>query len=217
MRYLMYLIFACSLAGCAEQSLPDDQHVEEVYPEEAEESEKEPFVDPLCDFDLTPVEGDFGIFGNWEFVGFQESETGNFSYITCKGRWIHSTFYQGGYHDNIEDYEFPLFLRLKNVALSQDRENCAGHFHMETTTHSAEIDACFSLNEPNQIEFDVREEFVTYNNPTVLFDLEYLHNEYVKALNSATHFEIESNKLFIYYDDEDYRMLFLAVEDNEME
>ncbi|SHM99166.1 hypothetical protein SAMN04488057_10593 [Cyclobacterium lianum] len=40
------------------------------------------------------------------------------------------------------------------------------------------------------------------------------HIAYTEALENAFSFEIEFNRLYVYYDNEDYRMVFLELKEN---
>ncbi len=111
-RYSTFLILLILLISCSED-LPVPEEIDEVEePEEIEEEVKDNPTDRICGFDLSQEGDDLSLFGDWEFAGFQHLVTGNFHPRTCNARLAHLTYYQGGFSENMDEYFFPLYLKL---------------------------------------------------------------------------------------------------------
>jgi hypothetical protein len=207
---MVFLLFlGCNLS---EENVPHENADPEV-----EEVEVPP--NPLEDFDLTYDGPEEPLVRNWEFVNYQHLETGELDYRTPISKLAHAIIYNGGYENNLEDYYFPLFLRLTDV----ESKSCEDKSEFETRTHAYHYLACYSFDESSQeIRFTIDSEMGEKIGVATSFaKIEYEVN-YLQALQYAYRYEISSNRLYIYMNSKprylpsgEYRMVFLAWEDSE--
>lgn len=195
------------LFSCAEDP-PIPEEIEEVEePEEIEEEDKDSPLKRICEFYLSQEGDDLPLFGDWEFVGFQHLETGNFNRNTCNARLAHLTHYQEGFSENMEEYYFPLYLKLSEENWIEEGDNCSGKFKMESRTHIADLHSCYSFDEHGIIEFEVGLPYWEFQAHWLTPPVEWYHNNYSNGLETATSYEIEANRLYLNYDSEVYRMV----------
>lgn len=214
-RYSTFFILIILLFSCAED-LPIPEEVEEVEePEEIEEEGKANPIERICGFDLSQEGDDLPLFGDWEFAGFQHLVTGDFNHRTCNARLAHLTYYQGGYENRLEEYYFPLYLKLSEEKWMGEGDNCSGRFKLESRTHQGVLKSCFSVDEEGAIGFEVGLPYWEFENKTVIFPEEWYHINYSNALETATSYEIEANRLYVNYESEVYRMVFVELVEEE--
>lgn len=205
---LLLLVFSCS------EDIPSPGEPEEMEePTEVDET-TEDLADPICGFELDQEGDPLPLIGDWEFVGFEHLETGNFYPYTCTARLAHLTHYQGGYDNRLEEYDFPLYLKLTDQEWAEEDEACQGRFKLETRTHLGVLHSCFSYDEQGAIGFEVGLPYWDFpEGGTIIFPEESHHIAYSGGLEKAVSYEIEANRLYVYYDSEDYRMVFIALEE----
>ncbi|MFC4870613.1 hypothetical protein [Negadavirga shengliensis] len=198
------LLLACS----DDITLPGAEHPpeEQVHPVDK---------DPVCHFDLTSEEDDYELLGEWEFVGFQDLKSGEISGYTCLARWAHAII--SGYENNPWDYDYPLFLNLRDVAYSGNDPACQGWLQMETITHSTHYIACFQIFNADSLHFQIGEEHIKSDRNIYTFPEIDHHDNYVHGLENTTRFETEANRLYFYYDSDKYRMVFISMMKNKEE
>lgn len=78
-----------------------------------------------------------------------------YSIFACYARWAHSTFYQGGYEDRLEEYDFPLYQKLSEEKWAEEENTCNSNYKLETRTHLGVLHSCFSIDEQGTIAFEV--------------------------------------------------------------
>lgn len=204
---LFTLLFSCS----EDRNLP----MEKEETEEVTKEEEDPAY-PVCGFELDEEGDPLPLIGDWEFVGFELLETGDFHPYTCTARLAHLSYYQGGYDDRLEAYDFPLYLKLTGQKWTEEDPSCEGRLKLETRTHLGVLYSCFSYDEEGAIEFEVGLPYWDFpENGTIIFPEESHHIAYTEALENAVSFKIEANRLYVYYDSEDYRMVFLELVENQ--
>ncbi|WP_158856205.1 hypothetical protein [Lunatibacter salilacus] len=214
-RYATFYILIILLFSCAEDP-PIPEEIEGVEEKEETEEVREDLNRIICEFDLSQVGDDLPLFGDWEFAGFQHLETGDFHHYTCFARWAHLTHYQGGFNENMDEYYFPLYLKLIEEKWQEEGDNCSGKFKLESRTHQGVLRSCFSVGEQGEIKFEVELPYWEFGNSTVIFPEENHHIQYSHGLETATSYEIEANRLYVNYDSEVYRMVFVElVEEDE--
>jgi hypothetical protein len=211
-RNSVFFVLIAFLFACAEE-IPMPEELEE--PEEMEEEAKQDLNEIVCVFDLSQEGDDLPLFGNWEFVGFEGLETGDFFYFTCYARWAHISFYQGGFEDRVEAYDFPLYLKLSEEKWEEEENSCAGNYKLETRTHLGVLHSCFTIDEEGGIAVEVGQPYWEFENRAINFVEDKHHTDYSHALETAYSYEIESNRLYVYYDSKVYRMVFVELEEEE--
>lgn len=199
----LVLLLACS----------DDITLPEVEQPPKEQAPPVP-RDPICYFELTSVEDDYELLGEWEFVGFQDLQSGEISSYTCLTRWAHAI--KSGFENNPWDYDYPLFLNLRDFEFSGNALGCQGWLQMETITHSTHYIACFQVFNQDSIYFQVGEEHIKSDRGGIstFFEIDH-HNDYIHGLENTTKFEIEANRLYLYDGSDKYRMVFISLMRNE--
>lgn len=214
-RYSTFFILTMLLFSCAEDP-PIPEEIEEVEePEEIEEEVKDSPLKRVCEFDLSQEGDDLPLFGDWEFVGFQHLVTGDFHHRTCNARYAHHTHYQGGFSENMEEYYFPLYLKLSEEKWTEEGNGCSGKFKMESRTHIADLHSCYSFDEQGIIEFEVGLPYWEFLPNSITHIEEWYHNNFSNGLETATSYEIEANRLYLNYDSEVYRMVFVELVEEE--
>ncbi len=152
-------------------------------------------------------------------LNFQNLETGELDYRTPISKLAHAIIYNGGYENNLEDYYYPLFLRLTNV----ESKSCEDNSEFETRTLAYHYSACYIFDESSQeIRFTIDSEMgEKIGVATSYAKIEYEVN-YLQALQNAYRYEISSNRLYIYMNSKprflpsgQYRMVFLAWDEKD--
>ncbi|WP_114747982.1 hypothetical protein [Pleomorphovibrio marinus] len=215
MKWTRLILLLVVFIGCG--------YDQEYLPQEngdLEEEEVERAPNPLEDFDLTYDGADEPLVRDWEFVNFQNLETGELDYRTPMSKLAHAIIYNGGYENNLEDYYFPLFLRLTEVEGKSCEEDKS---EFGTRTHAYQYLACYSFDESSHeirftIDSEMREQI---GSATSFAAIEYEVN-YLQALQNAYRYEISSNRLYIYMNSKprylpsgEYRMVFLAWDEED--
>jgi len=68
-------------------------------------------------------------------------------------------------------------------------------------------------DEDGGLSIEVEDEYYLYYD-ALIFPYHGFNNDYFQALSTATHYEIESNFLYIYYGSDDYRLTYKAYQED---
>ncbi|WP_209331818.1 hypothetical protein [Lunatimonas salinarum] len=158
----------------------------------------------ICDFDLSEKEGEYELAGKWEFAGFQDIHSGRLDNLTCLAR-IADFALTGEDYDNL----YQVILNL-----SQDRKQCNESVYFDAISFSYHLQGCYQVGEEG-ITFVIPESGIrsipslastTY--PVLSFEIRFL-----EGLRSAKNFQMEKNKLFLYGEKEEERMVFVSLDE----
>ncbi|MCC5937148.1 MAG: hypothetical protein JJU34_07690 [Lunatimonas sp.] len=158
----------------------------------------------ICVFDLSEKEGEFELTGKWEFVGFQDMHSGRLDNLTCLARIAEFTL-TGEDYDNL----FQVILNL-----SQDGKQCSESIYFDAISFSSHLQGCYQVDE-EVITFVIPDSgirtipsFAGTTFPVQGFEIKFL-----EGLRSAKHFQMENNKLFLYGEKEEERMVFISLDE----
>lgn len=158
----------------------------------------------FCEFDLSDVEGDFDLFSTWEFVGFQHVNTKKFDILTCMARA--SDLSQKG--EVVED------LQKIKLKFSKDGKSdaCGQSLTFQVESISARFSGCYQDGFDGIVMYILEESmevFAGFNTMPVLAFNEHLIN----SLNNSKVYHLESNKMYLYGNTANERLVFVAIED----
>ncbi|MFD2200148.1 hypothetical protein [Shivajiella indica] len=161
----------------------------------------------VCAFDLSDKEGEFPFISSWEYIGFWDSELRHMDNGTCLGRF--ASFYFMG-----EDPENPPKMMLEFLPKSSDpnQYGCENGMNFNAYGLLSKVTGCYSVEMPS-IDMAIIEKEDYHPGAAITLEEAYADKYYFEGLEKATHFEIHSNKLFIFTTGPTSRMVFLAVED----
>lgn len=159
----------------------------------------------ICQFDLSDKDGDFDLFGKWEFVAFQNIQDKKLDQLTCMARWAEFALagedYENVYkitldilepHVNTEDKsKFDFYIRTFSFEYS-------GQIELSDETLSFLIDSAATKYKPSSASTTL---------PAHEFEAKFL-----KSLEAVKVYHLENNKLYFYGSGKE-RMTFLALED----
>lgn len=185
-------------SSCLSEDLAE---VEEIISENPGEAESLDF----CEFNLADVAGDFSLFTTWEFVGFQHVSSKKFDKLTCMARA--SDLFQKG--EVLED------MQKITLVFSEDGKSvaCGEALTFQVESISARFNGCYQEGFEG-IAMNILEEslefFPGFNTLPVLAFNEHLIN----SLNNAKVYHIESNKMYLYGNSANERLVFLALDED---
>lgn len=198
-RVLIFLLFSVVVFSCKEDEIP--------IPNEEVIVENPPKQRHICDFDISDKEGHFELYRKWEFVGFQEIQTGVFEQnITCGARMAHFAL-------NGEDFENLLKITLEFEKEISESGNCTDFPSFEAQTVARVIQGCYA-NKIDGFSLEVASSGITEipSNVANTLPVHHFENTFLEYLRAVTVFQIQSNKLYLYGKEGSYRMTFLALE-----
>jgi hypothetical protein len=200
MKNLYFHLFTILFIGsCVTEEMPD--HVEEEIVDPTEEVIRR----GICDFDISDRAGTFDLYRTWEFAGFQNLNTKWLDNLTCMARVANFAL-------NGEDYD-----KMKKITLNLNQEIeesgfCTDLPKFEASTFSYNFYGCFE-NVDGELSLIVSmddREYVPKPESTTLPVLEFEEN-FLKAINAANAYQIEKNRLYLYGEESDSRMVFVAL------
>lgn len=98
----------------------------------------------------------------------------------------------------------------------EEENTCNSKYKLKTRTHQGILHSCFTIDEEGGIAFEVGQPYWEFENRAINFVEDKHHFDYSYALETATSYEIEANRLYVNYDSEVYQMVFVElVEDEE--
>ncbi|TVP50002.1 MAG: hypothetical protein EA341_08530 [Mongoliibacter sp.] len=196
-----FAVFGILLVLCACGTIDEPPNNEEITEEVTPRKNRN-----ICAFDLSDVDGDFDLFGKWEFVAFQEAESGNLDQLTCMARW--AEFALAG-----EDYDNVFQITLDILESHGNTENKT-MFDFNIRTFSYEyfgqieltIDTLLFLIDTIATKYHPNPASSTL--PAHEFEARFFEN-----LRETKVYHLDNNKLYLYGKHGDQRMTFLALED----
>lgn len=198
MKRFLFVFSLVFFYSCLSEDLAE---LEEIISENPGETERFDF----CKFDLADLEGDFSIFTTWEFVGFQHVNTKEFDNLTCLARAADLS--QKG--EVLED------MQKITLKFSEDGKSvaCGQALTFEVESISTRFSGCYQEGFDG-ISLFILEESIEYLEgysamPVVSFN-QHLYN----SLNNTKVYHIESNKMYLYGNTANERLVFLALEED---
>ncbi|EMS32842.1 hypothetical protein C943_00848 [Mariniradius saccharolyticus AK6] len=198
-RCLIFLLFSVIIFSCKEDEIPISN--EEVI------VENPPKQKHICDFDISDKEGNFELYRKWEFVGFQDIQTGEFDQnTTCSARIAHFAL-------NGEDFDNLLKISLEFEKEISESGNCADLRSFEARTIARIIEGCYE-DDADGISMVIDSKGITEipSNVANTLPVHHFENTFLEYLSAVKVYQIESNKLYLYGKEGRYRMTFLALE-----
>lgn len=200
MKNLSYLLLLLAFSACIPAADP-------TYPEESTPPPPPPVEEKgrnVCDFDLSEKEGEYQLVGKWEFAGFQNIHSGRMDNLTCLAR-IADFALTGEDYDNL----FKVILNL-----SQDNKDCNESDSFEAISFGSHFQGCYQVDE-EVIKFVISESDIrSIPSPAATtFPVQGFDIKFLEGLRSAKHFHIAKNKLYLYGDKEEERMVFVTLDE----
>lgn len=201
MKRLLYIFSLVFFSSCLSEELAVVEEIVDEVPER-------PKTFNACSFEFSDNEGEFPFINTWEYAGFWDAELRHMDNGTCVGRWA-SYYFLG------EDPENPPRMILEILPKSTDpnHQNCEQGLGFMANGLLSKAIGCYSIN--MQL-FRIEIEGIEPYNPMASITLEeaYADQLFFDGLMGATHYEIQSNKLFVFTSaDPTRRMVFLSVKD----
>jgi hypothetical protein len=162
----------------------------------------------VCGFDLSDKEGTFKLEGKWEFAGFFDTRSNSLDNLTCTARWA-KFFFDGEDKENV----YKIILDIKSATFSGENPECIESPTFETTGFKTKISGCYNATGEPLIGFNIIEKIYVDKLETTTLEEAAADIAYFEGLQNAFKFEIVKNKLFIYTDRSNEKMVFLALED----
>lgn len=200
-KYLFFVWLIFLFAACVSSEKPNDP--EEPSPPSSTENDNTDSRD-ICDYDLSGKEGEFTLTGKWEFAGFQKKSSDRLDHITCLAR--HADFALTG-----EDFDnvFKVILTL-----SEEMEGCTDSAEFEAISFGSQMKGCFQADTENINLIIPQSGIVAVPRPANnTFPVIAFENAFLEGLTTAREFHIDRNKLYLYDDPEEKRMVFVALEE----
>jgi hypothetical protein len=162
----------------------------------------------VCRFDLSDKEGIFKLEGKWEFAGFFDTRSNTLDNLTCTARWA-KFFFDGEDKENV----YKIILEIKSATFSGENPECIESPTFETTGFKTKISGCYNATAEPLIGFKIIEKIYVDKLETTTLEEEAADIAYFEGLQNAFKYEIVKNKLFIYTDRSNEKMVFLAVKE----
>jgi len=204
MKKTLILLSFFILSSCIREDSPEIEEKEPVQ----KEPEKEPFQS-ICDFDMSAKQGEFSLEGRWEFVGFENLKTGDLGekdLSTCTARWAYHAM-----HEKEENNTFQILLTLGDQTYVGEEASCQDKNELEALGFYFQLKSCYQANGEGIINIEVDGAYHSYDQATIFPYIEFNQN-YFQALEEVNRYEIESNRLYLYFGSNKYRLAYLAVE-----
>lgn len=203
MRKTLVLLLISVLSACVqkEPSAPQEKTPVEKEPE------KEPFQS-ICEFDMGVAEEEFSLAGEWEFVGFEDLETGALGekdQTTCLARWAYHA-----QHENEEKNTFQILLTFGNQSYGGKVTGCGNKYQMDALGFDAHLRSCYVADEQGFLDIKADQAFFLYDYATIFPYLGF-NEKYFKALERITYYEIDNNRLYLYFGNDRYRLTYLSL------
>jgi hypothetical protein len=193
--FLGILLFLCACGGIDEQPV-NEEITEDIPPRKNRD---------ICQFDLSDKDGDFDLFGKWEFVAFQEIESKKLDQLTCMARW--AEFALAG-----EDYENIYKITLDILEPYVDTED-KSMFDFNIRTFSFEYSGQIELSDETLLFLiDTAATKYSPSSASTTLPAHEFEAKFLKNLEAAKVYHLENNKLYFYGSSKE-RMTFLALED----
>ncbi|WP_158860662.1 hypothetical protein [Lunatibacter salilacus] len=200
MKNISYLLFLFAFSAC----IPAE---DSTYPEEVTLPTPPPIEENrrnICDFDLSEKEGEYELAGKWEFAGFQDIQTGKMDNLTCLAR-IADFALSGEDYDNL----FKVILNLSQVG-----GHCNETVSFEAISFGSHFQGCYQAD-GEFITFVISESDIRSipSSASTTFPVQGFEIRFLEDLRTARNFQIAKNKLYLYGEKEEERIVFVALDE----
>lgn len=196
MKRFIFVLSLVFFSSCLSEDLAE---VEEIITENPGETGKVDF----CEFDLADVSGDFSLFTTWEFVGFQHVNTKKFDQLTCMARVADLSQKE----EALED------MQKITLNFSEDLKSdaCGQALTFQVESISSRFSGCYQ-DGFDGISLYILEESIEYLAGSSVLPVSSFNQHLINSLNNTKVYHIESNKLYLYGNTANERLVFLALD-----
>ncbi len=199
MKRLLLIFLVLFFYACMQKETPAE--IEEEIVVEPEKSYKS--TDP-CALDLSVKEGDYNLKRQWEFMGSLDPKTGEIDHLTCLARSAYMNF-------NEIQKEDEKIRKLLLTFFDKNSETCNLAETMKAIFFSYLWTGCYRSSGEKDVKIELTEDTLLNSYGHILPIVDFEHN-YRNALENVETYEIIQNKLILYTQNKEQKLVYIAVE-----